>query len=40
MAMKIFLDSNIVRHSATTYRTMDIYFGGGNASLSYRRNRQ
>jgi hypothetical protein len=29
MAMKIFLDSNIVRHSATTYRTMDIYFGGG-----------
>ncbi|ASO73188.1 hypothetical protein Aba7804_20975 (plasmid) [Acinetobacter baumannii] len=26
--MKIFLDSNIVRHSATTYRTMDIYFGG------------
>jgi len=26
--MKVFLDSNIVQHSATTYRTMDIYFGG------------
>lgn len=26
--MKVFLDSNIVRHSARTYRTCDIYFGG------------
>ncbi|WP_444940562.1 hypothetical protein ACJJI3_18825 [Microbulbifer sp. ZKSA004] len=26
--MKVFLDSNIIQHSATTYRTMDIYFGG------------
>ena len=26
--MKVFLDSNIVQHAATTYRTCDIYFGG------------
>ena len=26
--MKVFIDSNIIQHSATTYRTMDIYFGG------------
>tara|TARA_R110002072_G_scaffold302655_1_gene487099 strand:+ start:191 stop:829 length:639 start_codon:yes stop_codon:yes gene_type:complete len=26
--MKVFLDSNIVQHAATTYRTMGIYFGG------------
>ncbi|MEW5056533.1 MAG: hypothetical protein AB1Y25_02825 [Cycloclasticus sp.] len=26
--MKIFLDSNIVQHAATTYRSQDIHFGG------------
>lgn len=31
--MKIFVDSNIVRHSATAYRTMDITFGGGSPGM-------
>lgn len=26
--MIVFLDSNIIQHAATTYRTKDIYFGG------------
>lgn len=26
--MKVFIDSNIIQHSATTYRNMDIHFGG------------
>lgn len=26
--MKVYLDTNVVRHSATAYRTQDIYFGG------------
>lgn len=26
--MRVFLDSNIIQHAATTYRTCDIYFGG------------
>ena len=29
--MKVFLDSNIIQHSATTYRTMDIHFGGAKS---------
>jgi hypothetical protein len=29
--MKIFLDTNVVMHSATEYRTQDIYFGGARA---------
>lgn len=36
--MKIYVDSNIVRHAATKYRTMDIYFGGakpGQALVRY-----
>ncbi|ATG88685.1 hypothetical protein [Methylomonas koyamae] len=29
--MKVFLDSNIIQHAATTYRTMDIHFGGAKS---------
>ncbi|WP_020680832.1 hypothetical protein [Marinobacterium rhizophilum] len=29
--MKIYLDTNVVMHSATEYRTQDIYFGGARA---------